>query len=284
MSEQGYGFRYQDSIQGDRGKLLFLGDYINRGEHSLEVLTLVMMLKSKYPQNVFLLRGRHELRAPPGLYRYDHFKKEFGNEYGDNDQAKEVWKLIEKMFDELSILATINGDVLCTHGGFPPGAGAELLRNVTKIGKKPWAEMSKEEKDQYESSFECIVNHINSALQTFEERKEGGVVVGGHVMGTDDVEKFVKKLGVSFIIQGTNHLPEGAKRSFSEKVCTIFSAVNWAEKVNDAGSAIVHWTGTHSELRLYVLHAMLPNQTTEDWMNDLNSTEAIEDRSDWPVE
>ena len=37
-----------------------VGDYVDRGSHSLETICLLLALKCQHKDNVFLLRGNHE--------------------------------------------------------------------------------------------------------------------------------------------------------------------------------------------------------------------------------
>jgi Calcineurin-like phosphoesterase len=42
---------------------LFLGDYVDRGYHSVELLSLIIALKVRYKDRLFILRGNHESRT-----------------------------------------------------------------------------------------------------------------------------------------------------------------------------------------------------------------------------
>eukprot|EP01103_Thecamoeba_quadrilineata_P002061 TRINITY_DN1195_c0_g1_i1.p1 TRINITY_DN1195_c0_g1~~TRINITY_DN1195_c0_g1_i1.p1 ORF type:complete len:904 (-),score=198.77 TRINITY_DN1195_c0_g1_i1:202-2598(-) len=95
---------------------LFLGDYVDRGCFSTEVLFTLFSLKIAFPKRVFILRGNHECRM---LSAYYNFKKECLYKYDS-----ELFDLIAQAFKYLPLAAVINsqyyGNYFAVHGGISP--------------------------------------------------------------------------------------------------------------------------------------------------------------------
>lgn len=60
--------------------MLFLGDYVDRGIFSIEVLIFLFTLKLNYPKDVVLLRGNHETKA---MTEHFTFREEVLSKYRD---------------------------------------------------------------------------------------------------------------------------------------------------------------------------------------------------------
>lgn len=88
---------------------LFLGDYVDRGRHSIEVMCLLLAYKIKYPENFFILRGNHETDSISWMYGfYDECKRKY---------SVKLWKAFVDLFNCLPVAALINEKILCMHGG-----------------------------------------------------------------------------------------------------------------------------------------------------------------------
>ncbi|GBG29189.1 Serine/threonine-protein phosphatase 4 catalytic subunit [Hondaea fermentalgiana] len=102
-------------------KFIFLGDYVDRGHHSVETFQLLLCLKARWPEHVYLLRGNHESRQITQVYGfYDECIRKYGH--------ANAWKYSVEVFDYLCLAAIVDGRVLATHGGLSPD-----LRTIDQI-------------------------------------------------------------------------------------------------------------------------------------------------------
>lgn len=96
---------------------VFNGDFVDRGEHSLEVLGILLALKLVMPNRVWLVRGNHEDRAMNAKYGFrDECQDRLGQELGTK-----TYDLFQDVFDQLPVACLVGGRLLCVHGGVGDG-------------------------------------------------------------------------------------------------------------------------------------------------------------------
>ncbi|MBA3749748.1 MAG: serine/threonine protein phosphatase [Nitrosopumilus sp.] len=114
-------------LKNESNLLIFLGDYIDRGEYSLEVLLSICKLKNSYPNNVFMLRGNHESYAHFPFSSYA-FYTELLNKF-EKSPVDLYNCFILPLFDSLFLFCEINGFSILTHGGLPVIENPHFFKN-----------------------------------------------------------------------------------------------------------------------------------------------------------
>jgi serine/threonine-protein phosphatase PP1 catalytic subunit len=103
---------------------VFLGDYVDRAKQSIEVITLLMCFKLKYPENFFLLRGNHECASLNRIYGfYDECKRRY---------SVKMWRIFADAFNCMPVVAVIEDKIICMHGGLSPD-----LEHISQIFEIP---------------------------------------------------------------------------------------------------------------------------------------------------
>lgn len=94
---------------------LFLGDYVDRGDFSIESVLYLFAMKSLVPKRFFMLRGNHEVAVIQKQYT---FSRECELKFGTN-LGRKLWRLFNRVFDVMPIAAIVDDKIFCAHGGIP---------------------------------------------------------------------------------------------------------------------------------------------------------------------
>jgi len=196
---------------------LFLGDYVDRGSHSLETIQLLIALKIRFPSRVTLLRGNHESRQLSQVYGfYDEVMLKYGN--------ANVWTYFTDMFDYLPIGCLLEGKIFCTHGGLSPMIDTlDEIRALDRVQEIPhdgpvcdlmWS-------DPVEA------NGWSSSIRG-----------AGHMYGPDISDKFNYENGLHLLCRAHQLVMPGYEWMHDSKVVTLFSAPNYCGRNDNKGAVM----------------------------------------------
>lgn len=230
-------------------KYLFLGDFVDRGSFSLEVILLLYSLKINYTSSVFMLRGNHECRQ---LTTYFNFRTECLQKY-DLD----VYIAIMESFDNLPLASIVNKKFLAVHGGISPDL--QKLSDIRKIKRN----IEPPRKGIYCDLLWADPIGLDYAV-TEEEFKENDVRACSYFFGAQAANKFLMKNKLLSIIRAHEAQIDGYKmhkwngNSEFPVVITIFSAPNYCDVYNNKGAILKFINNTmHVQQYNYSVHPFI---------------------------
>jgi protein phosphatase len=105
-----------DFLSDSRNKLVFLGDYVDRGSDSAGVLYSVCWLKARHPGSVVLMRGNHEapLEFP---FSPQDLPYEMQDRFGSS--AKALYRQVLSLFRLMTLAVIVKDKIMFVHGGLP---------------------------------------------------------------------------------------------------------------------------------------------------------------------
>ncbi|KAJ4459504.1 putative protein phosphatase [Paratrimastix pyriformis] len=246
--------------------MLFLGDYVDRGEFGVEVVTRLFIDKLVNPRAVVLLRGNHELAYVNGQTGIRHFR----------ERGEEVWRAFNRVFDCLPIAATIDGQLFCVHGGLPrpfpfeaaPQPGPEQPQTaLVAPGRAPGRPLNDPDAPDHWD------DHRLQMLRSFPAELPGTVEFAAQcpalsdclwadpappgrpldrfgycrgirgeesvMFGSPAVDEFLERHGFTMVIRGHEDQTNGAQLSMGGRLFTVFSSSNYRDH-NSAACLLCH--------------------------------------------
>ena len=190
-------------------KIIFIGDFVDRGPRQLENVNFLFMLKLCFPNKVYLLRGNHETTLANSTYG---FKTELMKKRLD-----ELYSRYNEIFAMLPTAAIINRDVFVVHGGI----ASELMeKSVNSINKLPRDDVTGTEP----MLLELLWNDPREDVKGFVPSMRGP---GIFYFGRDVFEKFMEKNKFKLMIRAHEVFPEGYNYYFDKKLLSLFTSIEY---------------------------------------------------------
>nr|XP_016484314.1 PREDICTED: serine/threonine-protein phosphatase BSL3-like isoform X3 [Nicotiana tabacum] len=244
---------------------LFLGDYVDRGQHSLETITLLLALKVEYPLNVHLIRGNHEASDINALFG---FRIECIERMGERDGIW-AWHRFNRLFNWLPLAALIEKKIICMHGGIGRSINhVEQIENIQRpitmdAGSIVLMDLLWSDPTENDSVEGLRPNARGPGLVTF---------------GPDRVMEFCNNNDLQLIVRAHECVMDGFERFAQGHLITLFSATNYCGTANNAGAILV--LGRDLVVVPKLIHPLPPATSPETsperhiedtWMQELNA-------------
>ena len=198
---------------------IFLGDYVDRGEQSIETICLLLAYKIKYDENFFLLRGNHECASINKIYGFfDECKRRYD---------VKIWKLFTDLFNCLPIAGLIDDKILLVHGGLSPEL--KSLEQLKKIMRPT---------DVPEEGLLCDVlwSDPDNAIKEWGPNDRGTSVTFGQKV----LKEFLEKNDLDLLCRAHQVVEEGYEFfSDDRELITVFSAPNYCGEFDNNGAIMI---------------------------------------------
>jgi serine/threonine-protein phosphatase PP1 catalytic subunit len=202
-------------------KFLFMGDYVDRGNNSIEVCVLLFAMKIMFPSHIFLLRGNHECPEVNRLYGlYSECESRFGNE------KDIVFNKLNEVLCSLPLCAIVNKRIFCVHGGISPQIRSlEDINQINRFCKIP------------DSGILCDLMWSDPTISTIGDwgMNSRGISC---TYTANSVIKFLKTNRLQLICRAHQLVSEGYKFFADNKLVTVFSAPNYCGNCGNDGSVM----------------------------------------------
>uniref|UniRef100_A0A7S3DNW8 Serine/threonine-protein phosphatase n=1 Tax=Entomoneis paludosa TaxID=265537 RepID=A0A7S3DNW8_9STRA len=226
----------QNLDENKKQVVVFNGDFVDRGQHSLEVLLTLLILKLAFPKQVYLIRGNHEDTYVASVYG---FQDEIRRKYGEG-QTSDIWKSIGNIFGALPIALTTN-HALVVHGGLP-GADFDLPTLEQLPPETRWSlETTVNPQTQHEKLLCNILwsDPTETDSQCLSKNPRGlGILFGSQV-----AHDFLKRHQLQYLVRGHEVVAKGVRDmncGSGKSVITVFSAAAYPSDTGSNDGAVLH--------------------------------------------
>ena len=208
---------------------VFLGGFVGRGTKSVETILLLIALKIKYPDAIYLIRGQTEDKPAnqlKGLAEECTLKFQ-----EDPNSPGSIFSRLNTLFEYLPLAAVVGDLILCVHGGI--GQTWRALEEIDQVPRPITIN-----KSATDSRMKLVLDVIFSDPIDSSDRRTVRDPSSLKYNG-ERVARFLNENRLGMVIRTHEPVIEGYDRIFEGKVMTVFSATDYCGKYKNAAALLV---------------------------------------------
>ncbi|CAH6780189.1 Ppef1 [Phodopus roborovskii] len=256
-------FQRRNGLPSENNPYVFNGDFVDRGNNSMEILMILLVSFLVYPTDLHLNRGNHEDFMMNLRYG---FTKEILHKY--KLHGRKILQILEEVYTWLPIGTIIDNEILVIHGGISESTDLNTLHKIQRNkmrsvlmppmsineeqafdlrrnkagsstvlpGKTESEKFSSEQltKHEWEQIIDVLWSDPRGRKGCYPNTSRGG----GCYFGPDVTSKILSKNQLKMIIRSHECKPDGYEICHDGKVITVFSASNYYEEGSNRGAYI----------------------------------------------
>eukprot|EP00438_Fugacium_kawagutii_P009168 Skav206209 [mRNA] locus=scaffold1844:460338:461084:- [translate_table: standard] len=197
---------------------LFLGNYVNRGHQSSDVLVTLLAYKCKFPNKVYLLRGRHDSQQLSRIYE---FYEEVIRLYNPK-----MWRCFVEVFDHMPLCARVNSRIFCVSGGISPEL--HMLDQINQL-KRPL--------EVPDEGLLCDLLWSDPTEQhSGWSPSDRGV---SYCFGQDIFEEFCQRTGIELLVRGMLVSEQGYEYFFGQRLVNVFTCAEFVGEFDNLAAVML---------------------------------------------
>jgi 3',5'-cyclic AMP phosphodiesterase CpdA len=190
-------------------KLVFLGDYVDRGPASLDNINFLLQQKIKHHDSLFLLMGNHEGHAVMNFHPADFWERldvELRQRYGE-------------VLSKLPLAASTPNGIIALHGALPEVSVLEDVERI-ELGSAEWRQIVWGDWQERDGQ--------NLGIDLYSGRPQ---------FGRGWFEEIMSRLGKNVLIR--SHQPNAPSAMYDRRCLTIFTSSAYRYYVSERTIALV---------------------------------------------
>ena len=192
-----------------KNKLVFLGDYVDRGPASLENINFLLGQKLEHPDSLYLLMGNHESYAVGSFHPADFWE----------ELDAELRQRYSEVLVNLPFAVSTPNGIIALHGALPDVSGLEDINRI-KPGSAEWHQITWGDWQERAGEFLGIDPYT-----------------GRPQFGRGWFKEIMSRLGKNVLIR--SHQPDAQPTMYDRRCLTIFTSSAYRHYVSERTIALV---------------------------------------------